>query len=205
MGNVHDQQLHPGEEMIATIFDTETTGLLQNRTIKNSSLPEVIDFYAARVDLDASLSSPIPVILGEFETLIRPSRALPDKPNPGDKKTTTQITGLTNEMLASAPLFAEVAGEIVAIIESSPFAIAHNVSYDHEMIEIEMERCGRKVRWPRLLCTVEATTYLKGKRLSMAALHDYLFSQPFPDAHRAKPDTQALIRCCVELYRRGVL
>lgn len=191
--------------MIATIFDTETTGLLQNRTMKDGALPEVIDFYGAVVDLAASVEAGSPVILREYETLIKPSRPLGDKPNPGDKKTTTQITGITNEMLAQAPRFAEVAGNIAAILEAAPFGIAHNVSYDHEMIEIEMGRCGKAVRWPRLICTVEATAYLKGKRLTLTALHEYLFSAPFPDAHRAKPDVAALIRCCVELFRREII
>lgn len=191
--------------MIATIFDTETTGLLQNHTMKLANLPYVIDFYAARVDLKASLETEAPVILEEFETLIKPPQPLSDKPNPGDKKTTTQITGITNEMLADAPPFKSVADRIDTILTSSPFAIAHNVSYDKEMIDIEFERLARKLSWPRCICTVEATAYLKGKRLTMTALHEYLFQQTFPDAHRAKTDTTALIRVCVELFRRDIL
>ena len=37
--------------MKAFIFDTETTGLVKNRTIKLDDQPEVIEFYGALVDL----------------------------------------------------------------------------------------------------------------------------------------------------------
>jgi hypothetical protein len=70
---------------------------------------------------------------------------------------------------------------------------------------LEFERLKRTIKWPRPICTVESTVHIKGARLSMTKLHKYLFDADFPDAHRAKPDTQALIRCAVELYRRGLI
>jgi DNA polymerase III epsilon subunit-like protein len=190
--------------VIALVMDTETTGLIENRIVKNERLPELIEFYGAVVDLDNDH------VLDEQEHLVRPTQALSDQPAPGprgrkSKKTITDITGISNEMLVSHPKFSEVADRIIAIIEAAPLVIAHNASYDQEILDIEAARLGRQIHWPRLLCTVEQTVHLTGKRLTLTDLHNLLFEEKFADAHRAKADTQALIRCCRELVRRGEL
>lgn len=177
--------------MIATILDTETTGLLDNRTLKIEKLPEVIEFFAGVADLKTGKVSK------KFTSLIKPKNKIPEE--------VIHITGLTDELVKDAPRFAEVADQIQEIIEGSRFIIAHNASYDREMLDIEFERLGRKLAWPRCICTVEQTIHIKGYRFSQTELHQYLFDEPFPDAHRAEPDTMALIRCCVELHKRGIL
>ena len=187
--------------MKAFIFDTETTGLVKNRTIKLDDQPEVIEFYGALVDLSKKGGK----ILKELNYLIKPSKELSDVPNHGDKRTITQITGITNDMLKRAPHFAEVGKMIFAAIENAPVTIAHNHTFDRDMIEIEAERMKRKLKWPRAICTIEATMSMKGYRLSMTELHQNLFGEPVTGAHRAKEDVKALSRCCVELYKRGVI
>jgi hypothetical protein len=75
-----------------------------------------------------------------------------------------------------------------------------------EMVDIEFERLGRKAPWPpRKVCTVEATVHLLGYRLSLQNLHKHLFGENFDEAHRAKVDVEALVRCCVELRKREVI
>ena len=59
--------------------------------------------------------------------------------------------------------------------------------------------------WPRLCCTVENTEWLHGHRLSLSALHEELFGEPFSGAHRARTDVAALTRCYLELVKRGDL
>jgi DNA polymerase-3 subunit epsilon len=144
-------------------------------------------------------------ILNKYHTLIRPSKPLSDKPEPGGKKTITQITGITNEMLTSAPRFKSVAGKIFTIIEKAPVVIAHNLGFDSEMLDIEAERIGREIAWPRKICSVEATIAMKGKRLSLTNLYLELFGEKFEDAHRAENDVNALTQCCIELFKRGML
>jgi len=182
--------------MIALVFDTETTALVENRSVKQERLPHVIEFYGAVTDLDTG------EIIAELDQLIRPPIPLSDKPNPGDKKTTTEITGITNEMLADKPMFREVASSIKAFLESAPNIIAHNATFDQEVIDIEFSRVNQFIKWPRLHCSVEQTIHLKGKRLTLTDLHNLLFNEKFADAHRAKNDVQALIRCVLELRRR---
>lgn len=177
--------------MRALVLDTETTALIDNHTLPLDKLPEVIEFVGILVDLKTAK------VLDLQETLVKPKKKVSAE--------VTAITTITNEMLAKAPTFAHVADSIAATIESAPLIIAHNASYDKEVLDIEFERMGRKIKWPRVICTVEQTIHLKGFRLGLSALHELLFGEKFEGAHRARVDVEALVRCCVELVRRDIL
>lgn len=177
--------------MKALLLDTETSGLVSNRSIKLAEQPHIIEFYAALVDLASGK------IESELDFLIKPPQPISDE--------ITKITGITNERLVNESPFAQHGAQIKNAIENAPLVIAHNASFDREMIDIEFERLGSelKIKWPSILCTVEATVHLTGYRLTLSALHEHLFGVPFAGAHRAKHDVQALLKCCVELYKRG--
>lgn len=177
---------------LAVVFDTETTGLVENRTLPLDRQPEVIEFYGATVDMADGR------IVGEFHSLICPSR----RPIPVK---TTQITGIKDADLDGQPPFKEVSESIFELLEKAPLIIAHNLSFDKDMIEIEGQRLDRKVAWGPGHCTVEQTVHIKSHRLNMAALYQHLFDEAFVGAHRAKADVAALIRCVVELRRRELL
>lgn len=185
--------------MLAMCFDTETSGLVENMTIKDDKRPEIIEFYGVLVDLETATQ------IREVDVLVKPKKELSATPPWGSKKTISEITGITNEMLSNALPFSELADEIIGLIECSPVVIAHNCSFDVDMLDIEAARCGKTIKWPRRLCTVEQTAHLKGKRLKLNDLHEFLFGQKFEEAHRAKNDVQAMVRCCVELLKRGEL
>lgn len=177
--------------MEALIFDTETSGLVRNRTLKLDKQPEIIEFYGCVVNLKTGK------IKKEYETLIKPKKPI--------EEIITKITTITNEQLEDAPPFAKVAKPIKTFLESGKVVIAHNMSFDKDMVDIEFERMEDKVKWPKMLCTVEQTIHIKGFRFSLSALHDHLFGEPFAGAHRAKVDVAALLRCCVKLHKDGVL
>lgn len=180
----------------AVVFDTETTGLVKSRLIKLDKQPEVIEFFACLVDLKSGK------IDRELDLLIRPTVEYPMSVYT-IKETKTK---LSNDMLYDAPTFKEVAKQIREFLEGAPRLIAHNITFDKEMIEIEHERLQQTITWPlRLDCTVEQTIHLKGHRLSLTALHTLLFDEGFEDAHRARHDVMALTRCAVELQKRGML
>jgi len=180
--------------MKALLFDTETTGLIENRTVKNDKLPELIEFYGCTWDLAKDKK------INELDQLVRPSS--PE----AITELITSITGLKWEDVKDAPTFKDVASKIIKLIEASPIVIGHNLSFDIEMIDIEAERCGLKVNWPKIrICTVEQTVHLKGHRLNLSGLHELLFGEKFEGAHRAKVDVMALKRCCVELIKKGIL
>lgn len=185
--------MRPGN--LAVVFDTETTGLIDNRTMKANLRPCLLEVYACRVDLDSG------AIEDELWYLVRP----PSKETI-DLEVSQKSHGLTWESVETAPEFKTIAEEVIQYLGSRPTLIAHNLSFDMEIIEIEAERIGTKVSWPRhRVCTVEQTVYLKGYRLSLSALHELLFAETFADAHRARTDVGALVRCCVELRKRGIL
>jgi len=181
--------------MIALICDTETTGLVNNHILKLDQLPEVIEYCGLIVNLKTGK------LMNEFTTLIKPV----EYPMTADtiKDTKTQ---LNNGILANAPRFESVAPQIKKQIETAPAVIAHNLAFDKEIIDTAFERLGQSLTWPkRLICSVEQTAYLTGKRLSLTNLHKHLFKKEFGEAHRARPDTEALMRCCVRLYKMGVI
>lgn len=177
--------------MRALVFDTETTGLIENRTVRKAMWPEIIEFAGIMIDWDTL------EILDSYETLIKPSKRLDPK--------IVEITRITDEMLEGRPHFAEVADEIRSGIETCDLAIAHNCSFDVEMVDMEFERLGRKIRWPRTICTVEQTIAIKGARMKLGDLHEYLFGMRHEDAHRSMPDVRALVRVVQELKRRDLL
>lgn len=173
---------------MAIIFDTETTGLIENRTLRLDRQPHVTEFYGCDLDLDTG------VVRREVQRLCKVPVKLEAK--------IVKITGITNEMLENESPFDP---EIIDFIESGEMVIAHNLSFDKDMIDIEAERLNRKVIWPVGVCTVEQTIGMKGHRLSLSLLHKELFGEEFAGSHRARVDVEALSRCCVELRRREMI
>lgn len=182
----------------AVPFDTETTGLVKPRSIKLNKQPEVIEFFGCLVDLKSGK------IDREIDLLIRPTVEYPMT----EYTIRATKTKLSNDLLADAPTFQNVANDIRIFLENAPLLIAHNLSFDKEMIEIEFERLkAPPVIWPlRQFCTVEQSIHLQGRRLSLTKLHQYLFDgEEFLDAHRARNDVMALTRCAVEMHKRELI
>lgn len=72
-------------------------------------------------------------ITGEFVSLINPDRNIPYY--------ITTLTGITNEMVESAPKFYEIAREIVEYTEGRTF-VAHNARFDYSFIRQEFKSLG---------------------------------------------------------------
>lgn len=107
-------------------------------------------------------------------------------------------------MLAEAPPFSAVAERIFSVVEKYHVVAAHHLSYDREMLDLEARRLGREIKWPRrCICTVEQTVHLRGFYLDLTSLHEHLLGSKFEGAHRAEGDVGALVRCLVEMRRRG--
>lgn len=177
--------------MRAIIFDTETSGLVENRTRPLERQPEIIEFYACLVNLKTGK------IKKELHLLIKPKVPLTEE--------NIARHNITNEMLEGHPGFSSVAQEIMRFMKLSNLAIAHNARFDKDMIEIEMERLGVHMTMPKLLCTIEQTMHIKGHRMDLSSLYEYLFGEKFKDAHRARSDVMALFKCCIELHKREMI
>ena len=177
--------------MIVSIFDTETTGLLYTGLMQDDKQPEIIEFMAVKVDLETGEK------IQEWDFLVKPQREIPEE--------VVRITSIDDSMVKDADPFAMHVVDVREALENSEAVIAHNLSFDKEMIDLEMARCGMKLKWPRLICTVEQTMCLKGYRINLTDLHKELFNVPFQNAHRARSDVEALTRCVLELYKRDYI
>jgi DNA polymerase-3 subunit epsilon len=126
--------------------------------------------------------------------------------NPGVKVSAeiTKITKITQDMVNGKPSFASIADRVIEQLETADVIAAHNLSYDLAMLDFEMRRIGKAYPLPKIrICTVEMSESIKGHRLTLTALHEMLFGEPFSGSHRAKEDVQALKRCYFELIRIG--
>ncbi len=176
---------------IVSIFDTETTGIPSSRLIDLDKQPEIIEFTAIKFDLEKD------DIIKEYDFLVKPKKEIPEE--------ITEITSITNAMVSDALLFKDRVLEIKDALENADAVIAHNLSFDKEIVEIELERIKDTINWRRLICTVEATMCIKGYRLSLTDLHKDLTGDPFAGAHRSRSDVEALLRCVKVLYIRGFI
>jgi DNA polymerase III epsilon subunit-like protein len=173
------------------LFDTETTGLIANSLQRLEKQPHIIEFYGCLIDDNGTA-------IEEIEFLCNPGIPIPLK--------VTQITGFTDRDVKDLPKIDVYFDKMKVLIEKADAVVAHNLGYDRPLVDFEAKRLGKEIKWPPLqLCTVEQTEHLKGYRLSLTALHELLFNQPFNGAHRAKEDVSALIRCYVELKKKGEL
>lgn len=84
-------------------------------------------------------------VVESYSTLINPCRKI--------DPFVSGMTGITNEMVADAPKFEEVAEKIWELTEGKIF-VAHNARFDYGMIRNEYKRLG-KVFTRKQLCTVK--------------------------------------------------
>lgn len=175
------------------IYDTETTGLIQNMAMPLKSQPRIIELYALKLD-DSSLEP-----VDSWHSLFK-VKELPDE--------VVDITGITLDMLSGAPPFPAKLDSLVDFYLGQRIMIGHNLSYDRDVLAIELKRLDMllKFPWPRRhICTVESTESMLGYRLGLSALHEHLFGCGFKEAHRAQNDVEATARCVRELVNRGVI
>jgi len=89
-------------------------------------------------------------IIDEFTSLVNPESEIP--------KFVVNLTGITQEMVSTAPKFYEIAKKVIEITEDCVF-VAHNVSFDYSMIRSEYKSLGYDYRRNQL-CTVRTSRQL---------------------------------------------
>ncbi len=124
-----------------SIIDIETTG----GSATNSRITEIAIYI-----FDGKR------IVKEYQSLINPCRQIPYN--------ITKLTGITDEMVAEAPLFKDIAEEILKITNNQIF-VAHNVNFDYNFIKAEFNRIGIQFRRKKL-CTVRLSRKILPGKLS---------------------------------------
>ncbi|MCC6412558.1 MAG: GIY-YIG nuclease family protein [Saprospiraceae bacterium] len=124
-------------------------------------------------------------VLDSYSTLINPERSIPWN--------ITQLTGISDDMVSTAPKFFEVARKIVEMTENAIF-VAHNVTFDFNFIREEFARLGYNYTRQQL-CTVRlARKVFPGlPSYSLSNLKNH-FGIAAERSHRALDDTLATVR-----------
>ena len=128
-------------------------------------------------------------VLDSFQSLVNPECPIPYG--------ITELTGITQEMVADAPRFFEIAKQIVEMTEGAIF-VAHNVRFDYSFVQEEFKRLGYTYT-RKQLCTVRLS------RKAFPGFRSYSLSNLITrmnlqvgDRHRAMGDTMAT----VDLFER---
>lgn len=126
--------------------------------------------------------------IDSWQSLINPQRHIP--------RFITQLTGIDDSMVRDAPLFSEVAQQLLSFLQDSVF-VAHNVAFDYGFIKREFERIDHNFRMPKL-CTVREMRKAKPglRSYSLANLTEH-FDIKMTQHHRALSDAEAAAQLLV--------
>lgn len=161
-------------DQIFVAIDVETTGL-------EAGVDEIIEIAAVKFRAGE--------VLETFDTLVQPRHSLP--------LNSSRLTGITAEMLASAPRFTEVAPRFATFLKNYPL-VGHNVRFDINMLQAQ----GMRLPQPAF-DTLELATLLMPRtpayRLGALAAtlgiaHD--------EAHRALSDADVTRQVFLNLLQR---
>ncbi|TRO65528.1 exonuclease domain-containing protein [Christiangramia sabulilitoris] len=160
------------------ITDIETTG----SGIKGNKITEICVMVVQNGE-----------IINEYSSLVNPSQSIP--------LYIESLTGINDDMVSNAPQFSEIADKIEEITRDCIF-VAHNVSFDYNILRAEFTNIGRDFKRKRI-CTVRLTKKL------IPGLFSYSLGNictsiniPHYDRHRAGGDCEAtvtLFQRCVSL------
>ncbi|WP_163325355.1 3'-5' exonuclease [Draconibacterium mangrovi] len=124
-----------------SIIDIETTG----QSYKNGKITEIAIYQHNGQEVTDS-----------FSTLINPEMDIPFF--------ITELTGINNEMVRTAPKFYQVAKKIIEMTTGRTF-VAHNASFDYKFIKEEYARLGYNYH-RKTMCTVKLSRKLLPGHLS---------------------------------------
>ncbi|MEE4178693.1 MAG: exonuclease domain-containing protein [Bacteroides sp.] len=131
-------------------------------------------------------------VVREYNTLINPERRIPPF--------ITRMTGITDEMVARAPRFFEIAKEIVQLTQNTVF-VAHNASFDYNFVRNEFKTLGYDFNRNHV-CTVKLSRkLLPGKTsYSLGRLCQEL-GISINNRHRAAGDALATVKLFERLLK----
>jgi ATP-dependent DNA helicase DinG len=162
------------------VVDLETTG---NNPKKGD---KIIQFAAVVIENGK--------ITGSFSSLVNPQRSIP--------AFIEELTGLEDEMVKEAPLFAEIAPKVNSLLEGAYF-VAHNVLFDLSFLQEELIQAGFEGFYGSVLDTVEMSRIIfptaDGYKLSdLAVREDLQHDRP----HQADSDAQVTAELFLILVNR---
>jgi len=124
-------------------------------------------------------------IVRQFNSLVNPERPIPPF--------VVKLTGITDEMVGTAPFFHEIARDIEEITEGTIF-VGHNVQFDYSFVKQEFKNAGLSFN-KKTLCTCKLSrklipghpSYSLGKLCQQLGIE-------LNNRHRATGDAEATVR-----------
>ena len=186
------------------IFDTETTGLPKRW---NAPITDT-DNWPRCIQIAWQLHDAMGNLVEHQDFLVRP-----DGFNiPYDAE---QIHGISTALAEQegAPL-QEVLKKFNDAMARTKFIVGQNVGFDVNIMGAEFHRLGIEnplqelpvldtcTEYTAELCKIPGGRGGKFKLPTLTELHEYLFNEPFAEAHNATADVEATARCFLELVRR---
>jgi DNA polymerase-3 subunit epsilon len=154
------------DECAFAVVDVETTGMNATGDDRITEIAVVV-VQGSRRDV-------------VFDSLVNPGRPIPPR--------ICELTGITNEMVAGAPTFADIADQVIAALAGRVF-VAHNARFDWGFVGAEVKRNRDLALDGPRLCTVRlARRIVVGEpSYSLGALAAR-FGFEFTARHRAAGD-----------------
>ncbi|SDL26368.1 DNA polymerase-3 subunit alpha [Pedobacter sp. ok626] len=188
------------------IFDTETTGLPRNW---NAPITDT-DNWPRCIQIAWQLHDELGNLIENQDYLVRP-----DGFNiPYDAE---RIHGISTELAAEQGIgLDEVLEKFNVALSKAKFVVGQNVGFDVNIMGCEFHRLGvdsPMAQMPVLDTCTETTAELlklpggrggKFKLPTLTELHQYLFGEPFSEAHNATADVEATTRCFLQLIKLEV-
>ena len=186
------------------IFDTETTGLPKNW---NAPITDT-DNWPRCIQIAWQLHDGLGNLIEHQDYLVQPEGF--NIPYDAEK-----IHGISTELAAQdgVPL-AAVLEKFNTAMAKTKFIVGQNVGFDLNIMGAEFHRLGVENHLQELpvldtcteetaiLCQIPGGRGGKFKLPTLTELHQFLFGEPFGEAHNATADVEATTRCFLELIRR---
>ncbi|SEL57324.1 DNA polymerase III, alpha subunit [Maribacter orientalis] len=186
------------------IFDTETTGLPKNW----NALYTDTDNWPRCIQIAWQLHDDMGKLIEHQDYLVKPDGFT----IPFDAE---QIHGISTELAEQKGIqLAEVLEKFNIAMSKTKFIVGQNVKFDLNIMGAEFHRLSVENPLQELpvldtctehtakLCQIPGGRGGKFKLPTLTELHQYLFGEPFGEAHNATADVEATTRCFLELVRK---
>ena len=121
-------------------------------------------------------------VIDKWHTLVNPLRSIP--------VSITALTGITNEMVRDAPVFAEIADGLMEFMGDGIF-VAHNVNFDYGFISQEYTRLDRRFRFPKFCTCAGMRRHYPGHRSYSLGRLCVIYEISLENHHQALCDAEA--------------
>jgi DNA polymerase III epsilon subunit family exonuclease len=163
------------------VFDFETTGF-------NAEWNEIIEIGAIKVVNGK--------VVDKFSTLVKPSRKI--------SKKITEITGITNEMVADAPAVSSIISEFKDFIDGYDL-VGHNVLFDIKFLDATLARRGKSTSCKIYDTLKLSKMYFKGMKSYKLTELSRILNIKHTNAHRALSDAEATAKLYMKCFKESIL